>query len=545
MAQPQLDIPPISFARYLDLLKRRRWQVVPISIAGLVIGAIVAFLIPRYYVARTTIQFRGQVIGVDSSAKDPMESLIESAEITIRWSALRPTLAELGWADARSGTQDEQRAFEDKVRSRIAVVDMGPRGERRATANLLITYKDTDGQRAMELTNKLRDVWLEEQKEKLAAESKGALDDSLEQVDRAHRAVVDANREVHNFEVEFDINPQDWIGKSDGGVSDLSKERSSVFKSLKDTETELKKLRAQLEVKKEKLAQTRPTIEQRIEAELPESIGKLLDELQAQIVYLQIAIKGMKPQHPHYDLKAAQLTEATDKLVEMKKLLEIDDLKEVTNPDYAELLEEIDEIESEIAAKDAEVASSRGYVAQLDEDLDKLPQIGRDYRELQRKLEEAQSLFDDLQERQREVEERRAQLMKSQAYEVLDYASVPPRPTEPNITLVALAGSAVGLAVAIGLILLIDIVQSTFKTVEDVEHVLPIPVLGGISHMETLEHKRSVHQRRTRAGLVAGAFLLLTVSVITIYYVWPSRLPPVVRTTLDMILGAPQTDSVK
>ena len=30
----QLDLPQISFARYVDLLKRRSWQVIPVSPAS-------------------------------------------------------------------------------------------------------------------------------------------------------------------------------------------------------------------------------------------------------------------------------------------------------------------------------------------------------------------------------------------------------------------------------------------------------------------------------------------------------------------------------
>ena len=41
----QLDIPQISFARYLELLKRRRWQVIPVTVLGLVIGTAVAQLL--------------------------------------------------------------------------------------------------------------------------------------------------------------------------------------------------------------------------------------------------------------------------------------------------------------------------------------------------------------------------------------------------------------------------------------------------------------------------------------------------------------------
>ena len=44
----QVDMPQLSLSRYVDLVKRRRWQVVPVSLLGLLIGGLVAFFIPRF-----------------------------------------------------------------------------------------------------------------------------------------------------------------------------------------------------------------------------------------------------------------------------------------------------------------------------------------------------------------------------------------------------------------------------------------------------------------------------------------------------------------
>ena len=78
----QLDLPQLSLRRYLDLVKRRRWQVVPVSLLGLLIGGLVAFFIPRMFVAETRIkhaQMPGE--GQDSDAQ------IEAFEDTWHWNA--------------------------------------------------------------------------------------------------------------------------------------------------------------------------------------------------------------------------------------------------------------------------------------------------------------------------------------------------------------------------------------------------------------------------------------------------------------------------
>lgn len=86
----QLDLPQISLQRYLELLKRRRWQVVPASLLGLLLGGIVAFFIPRYYVAETMLQHQ-MAPGMEAvrSKEDPFRTIVETAQITIPLAVVR------------------------------------------------------------------------------------------------------------------------------------------------------------------------------------------------------------------------------------------------------------------------------------------------------------------------------------------------------------------------------------------------------------------------------------------------------------------------
>ena len=95
-----------------------------------------------------------------------------------------------------------------------------------------------------------------------------------------------------------------------------------------------------------------------------------------------------------------------------------------------------------------------------------------------------------------------------------------------------------GLGVAIGLILLLDILQGSFKTSDDVERGLGVPVLGGMSHLETEDERDSLVRGRRRAVTAAFGFVALVVVVVTIYYRAPTRLPAVVRDLLTMLLGS-------
>ena len=94
-----------------------------------------------------------------------------------------------------------------------------------------------------------------------------------------------------------------------------------------------------------------------------------------------------------------------------------------------------------------------------------------------------------------------------------------------------------GLGIAIGLILLLDVLQGTIKTLDDAERALPVPVLGGMSYIETEEQRAQTVSGRRRTVIAAAALLFSGVVVVTVYYVAPERLPPFARELLAMVLG--------
>jgi hypothetical protein len=71
-----------------------------------------------------------------------------------------------------------------------------------------------------------------------------------------------------------------------------------------------------------------------------------------------------------------------------------------------------------------------------------------------------------------------------------------------------------------------------------VERAVTVPVLGGMSHLETDADRQVSARRRRRVSVTAGAFVTLCVAIVIIFYVDPTRLPPIVRDLLALLLGA-------
>ena len=171
----QLELPTISIGRYLDLLRRKTWQVVSVSLLGLLVGGLVALLIPRYYVAHTIVQFNRPILDpMLGTPEDPMAQVVDSARVTVA-AVVEQAITDLGWPELAADSAEDRWEFIESVRQNVMVRDLGPPSKRRTTARLQISYADTSGYRAKELANKLRQVWLRDYVENLSRDALGDL----------------------------------------------------------------------------------------------------------------------------------------------------------------------------------------------------------------------------------------------------------------------------------------------------------------------------------------------------------------------------------
>lgn len=535
-AGTRIDLPQISFARYLDLLKRRRWQVVPISLLGLVVGAMVAFFIPRYYVAETTIAFHGPVLEIDPRVEDPMRPIVDSAAVTIPATVPR-ALEELGWPEALSEDEERRNAFIDAVRGRLSVTDLGPHERGRRRAHVLITYADTDGQRAADFANKLVEVWVRTQKESLIEKADLELQDVSARMRVATETLQNAEQELASFEEIYKINPNDFAGKREGPVS----EDTAALRELERTITQLKgrivAVESRLRANSTLLASTPRRVPAPVTPGANDPLREAIEAAKVKLLVATTALGNIKPEHPQYAAWQLRQKQAMEELQALQAAGGGRAAETIENPDWVALRKQIDADQATLAGLRSELGTYEAEAERLRKRIESLPAIAATHRDLAAKRDRARETLTKLEEERRQKEVRKRMLAYQAPFEVLERAYVPQRPTEPNITLVALAGSAVGLAFAIGLILLLDVLQSTYKTVDDVERGLALPVLGGMNHMMTEEQRRRTQARRTRTSLVAVAFLTLVIGLVTFYYVAPTRLPTPVRDFLDVLLG--------
>ncbi|HEU4418909.1 MAG TPA: Wzz/FepE/Etk N-terminal domain-containing protein, partial [Planctomycetota bacterium] len=204
MQGTQIELPQLSLQRYVDLLRRRRWQVIPVSLFGLLVGGLVAFFIPRYYVADVLIEHQ-QVPGERSAGKDPFKVIVDTARQTFPL-AVKETLEHLHWPESRISDGYERAQAEREVRSRLYTADVNPDPDRNY-AQLRVTFRDLDGKRAAAFLNALVQKWREKRLEEMRQVFERDREEAKLANERWEQISEAAQRDRRDFERVYGINP--------------------------------------------------------------------------------------------------------------------------------------------------------------------------------------------------------------------------------------------------------------------------------------------------------------------------------------------------
>ncbi|MBI5850159.1 MAG: hypothetical protein HZB39_03850 [Planctomycetes bacterium] len=536
----QLDIPPISFARYVDLVKRRRWQVIPMSLVGLLVGAIVAFFIPRYFIAHTTITYKGGALDHSSrTSRDPLYAKVTNALLTIKHT-IPAALEKLNLIGTNPDAVDRFEAIA-RMENRVDVRSSMPSPD--GYVNIDVEVRDLDGERAALLANTLRLLWIEDIMRTLEREAHDALTRAASAVSDASRAIDTKIDEIGAYQrehrVDATVDPNAWIASEQKTLSERVRTAEDRINTL---QIEISALDREADAIADRLSDgsVKPVLPgNQVTRAVDKETQIRIDELRKLLErerYVKDSRHAGSPAHraavKNIEVIEKELTQMLGGTVDESS----PGLNLVPNPEHAVLKEQHRKLEGQLADRRAALAQAKLRREEDTKEGQRVTLAMTGYLRLQKdkaalELRHAEAIRVETEQRESYNRTR-----TGEPFEQVP-AVVPPAPTEPGFMLVALAGSIVGLAAAIGLVLLLDFIRSTFKTVDDVGYALGVPVLGMMAHLETAEERSRTVRHRRRVSLVAATFVVLMLSVVTVYYVNPTSLPPFVLQALDRVLG--------
>jgi polysaccharide chain length determinant protein (PEP-CTERM system associated) len=394
-----------------------------------------------------------------------------------------------------------------------------------------VSYQSNDAKTAMKVTERLASLFIEENLRDREGLAEGANQFLESQLDEARRKLVEHEKKLSEYKRQYngELPSQTQsnlqvIGTNQTQVQSLSE---SVNRD-RDRRLMLERMLADAMSEPATLPQAAPVAPAAPEAPRKSEAAA---QLEAARTALHAAEVRLKPEHPDILRMKRAIRELEKKVeaeplqapvstvaaavpppavdpVRAKKIQDLRDEMEGLDRQIAHKTEQQGTLEDQIGAYQHRVEASNGR--ELD-----LLELTRDYETLQRTYT---GLLAKSQEAQVAANVERRQI--GEQFKVIDPARVPERPVSPDRLKLNAIGIVAGLLLGLGVVALIELRNSTFRSEAEVLMVLSLPVLATVPAIVTAADRRLVRRRQRLAAYVS---MSLMASATAVAFAWKFR----------------------
>lgn len=424
---PETDEQVIDLRVYLKVLKKRRALIALVTLLALLTSGILSFFVlPPVYEAKTLL------LVTQATDKQQMVSQQNDLNSIVNTISRIPVLTMNTYVGQVKSEALMQRVIEKLKLAERNYTTRSLAQQIKATAakdsNLIeVTVSNTDPGLAADIANTLSREFLELISEK-----------NQEQMERSVKFIQD-QKGVTEKELEKAVEELKKFDSEPRGVTYLQQELAAKSQDLNKFQSEL--TRAEIEL--QQLAAAKARLEESLAA-TPKTISvQKYEQFQGKVVS-----------------------------------------SEEINPAYTSLAEKLNDRNAALAEKEAQVAGTRGVMTSLKEQIDQLQAELTDKKTKQDRLLADVKRLDDtrklLADKTTQTQIARSIDLGSTSLVVVSPAMAPAEPVKPKKKLNMAVALVLGLMAAVALAFVLEFLDNTIKTPEDVAQHLELPVLGMI-----------------------------------------------------------------
>ena len=509
-----------GLAGLLEIVRRRRTLAVLPFLFVLTAAVSLAVFLPSLWTAKSLVLVNRQQIPeryVTPTVQADLEArLLTLSQDILTPSRLRKIAQDYGlYRNARSDDQLVERMRKD---IRLEVMDDKDRG-RRENRSLLFTisYTAPNPVVAADVTNTLSSLYIEENdkaREKQAVGTSTFLEAQLRDLrDR----LVAQERKITDYKEKYlgelpeqkDVNLrtlerlQAQLQLAHENNRRASERKQMITNSLGEFDTTnggvtsaggfdvrpADSAAARLNLLKQELAM----METRYSVKYPD-----VAQLREQIRVLEAKVEAEKAQAA----QTAALPKAASKGRELRQVPQ--------NAYVQSLMSQLDQATIETKTSAEEMAAINRQIAIYQRRLENTPRREQELAVLTREYDTGREQFRSLQTKRGEADmaAELEQKQQGESFRVIEPARLPERPTGPNRFRLLLVGLALALGASGAAVVLAEQVDTSFRRVDEVRSVLPMPVLSAIPRITTEQDRtRMLRQRRWATAAVAVGLL--------------------------------------
>jgi polysaccharide chain length determinant protein (PEP-CTERM system associated) len=512
---------------YIDILRRHRSWIAGPAFAGLVIAVMVAFFWQDTYVSDATIRIvpsavpeRYVATNVNLQVGQRIASMYQ--QVTTR-SSLLSWINEFALYSRKKDRVVDDDLVEEMRRAIVLQTVSGMRepveGRSLATA-FRISFAYSNRYLAQKVVSAIVASLLNETIETRSKESELTTKFLQDKVDTAKKELDTIEGKVESYKRSFAGKLPDQLESNLTTLRTLDSQLAAANTSMSRATQEKLLLENQLRLYSDQLQAIKNAPLNSVETAAKNDKLNLLDR-QILVAETNLAALQEKFKDTHPDVRSAQaqlagFRQARDGLrkeEEKKAAVAVPKKKEpsVSSPEQMGAEAVIARLQSVIQAKDAEIegwakeqARLSKQIVQYQDRIDAIPGGAREYVQITRDYNLSKQKYEELmvKSNQSQMASDLETRKQGEGMEVLEPASLPQTPTEPNRWLIVTAGAGLGLGLGFFLAAGREMKDTSLKNLKDVRAYTGLPVLGSVP----LVQSDFVVQRKRRLAWLAWSF---------------------------------------
>ncbi len=495
----------LSFAEYLDLLRRRWWIILIPAILGCVGAYLYSKNLKDLYTSRTLVLVDQQRVPenyVKSVVTEDIAARLGTMqEQILSRTRLQPIIEKFGLYKDEQG----KASMVDLVSRLRKAITITPVKSMVSTGSgvlpgFSISVDASDPHMAQQICSQITSMFIAENLREREQSAQGTTNFLKQQLDDAKRELDDQDAKLAEFERKY--------------MGSLPGDQQSQLNMVASLTSQLDAVTSQLYRAEQDKAYQESMLSQQISASQAASKGGEVgqDTLQRQLETLQSQLLGMETKYtPDYpdvvrlkkDVEVLKKKIAAEKATAAKTEAQKSDSGKSKNvaatPQMQQLQTLIHQNNILIDEKTREQTRLRKQLSDIQARLSMTPAIQEEYKKITRNHATALQFYNTLlnEKNQAEMATSLEQQQQGEQFSVMDPADLPDRPSFPNRPMFAGAGFGGGLALGVGIVLLIEFLDKSLRTENEVEQFLGLPTLAMVPLVKGWKGDST---RRSKAG---------------------------------------------
>lgn len=482
------NVEEIDLLELVQVLWKRKWIIFLLVAVAAVTAYVVSSRMTPIYETSTTILVKDNAEAAAMPFLDVLGGQTERTALNyveiLKSRTLMERVVERLGMDAPVGSKEF-----DELKGAVSVQPL------KGTDTIKISVQLDDPALAAQIANTLVDVFIEENQKSNQASTRSAREFIGQQLETAKENLARAEEALLAYKKEHGIvEPGEEAKARIEEIASLQGLKAQAETAIEEARASLAQVRRALEKQDPKLVASQ-TI----------SVNPLVQQYKARLSELEASLAAAQEK---YTDKHPTVIGLKAEIEEVKKALAAEVAQIVSsqtvalNPVHQDLLSQTIALESQVIGAEARRDALARLIAEREEALQRLPQAEMELARLTRDQRVAEEIYVMLLTKHAEM--RITESMKLANIQRIDSAIVPTVPIKPRKLLNTAIAAVLALFVGVGLAFVMEYIDNTFKTPEEIEKYLGLPVFGTIPDMDRVKRRRrrrSSHHQGVQAGM--------------------------------------------